>query len=89
MSVEKVNSQMSRGMTVSALIAELQRFDANDVVVFQYPAGDYWRTQLVSVITEVGENSVKWSEYHRTLEIADEDYCHPEDEDLREVVMLY
>ena len=45
--------KLQRGMTVRDLIAELQNYDEDAVVVFQSNYGDYHRTQQALTVTEV------------------------------------
>ena len=45
--------KLQRGMIVRDLIAELQNYDEDAVVVFQSNYGDYHRTQQALTVTEV------------------------------------
>lgn len=60
-------------MTVSELIKTLKEFDQSMEVMFQYPSGDYWRTELVGSIDDVIWMTVEWSEYHREYSIPRDD----------------
>lgn len=61
-------------MKVKDLIRQLTDFGPEAEVFFQYPSGDYWRTQLAGDVDHVVEATVEWSEYHR-------EWSLPRDED--------
>ena len=62
-----------RGMTVSDLIAALQGFDDDAIVMFCYDYGDHWHTNVANAINEVEEATVTYSEYHRMHKVVDLD----------------
>lgn len=61
----KLEQELAQGMTVGDLIDYLQDFDRDSVVVYTYPAGDYWNSTVASNVTTVAEGFVDWSEYFR------------------------
>ena len=60
-------------MTVGELIEQLQGYDSNTIVYFSEPTHDYWRNVLVHEVRNVGHEQVKYSEYHRALQICSYD----------------
>ena len=58
-------------MTVKELIEKLQDFDPQMEVEFAYNYGDYWRTEVTKHITEVEEEAVTYSDYHRMNKVVD------------------
>lgn len=59
-------------MTVGELKAYLEEFPDSCKVVFSFPAGDYWKTQLVGGINYAEYANVKYSGYHEKHQIDDE-----------------
>ena len=74
-------------MTVNELIEELQQLDGDLEVRMQTESGDYWRTTLATKVDGVRMAAVKWSEYHRCSEVAEDEYGEP-DKDSTPVVLL-
>lgn len=72
-------------MTVGQLKEQLEHFDDNLPIYYQYPSGDYWHTVLASSIQGVEMTEVEWSDYHRTPKLIDGD---KEREDSVAVVMI-
>ena len=60
-------------MTVKELIEELSYQNPDAKVVFSYPSGDYWKTDLAGEVITVEEGDVTHSDYHDHLKIADSD----------------
>jgi hypothetical protein len=58
-------------MTVKELIEKLQDFDPQMEVEFAYNYGDYWRTEVTKHITEVEEETITYSDYHRMNKVVD------------------
>lgn len=61
----KLEQHLAQGMTVGDLIDYLEDFDREAVVMYSYPAGDYWNSVVASNVTTVAEGFVDWSEYFR------------------------
>jgi len=70
-------------MTAKELKEFLNQFPDDTKVVFSYPSGDHWRTQLAGEIQESTWRKVKYTEYHRCFEVTD-----PEDTDNLEMVLV-
>ena len=70
---------MRQGMTVSDLIDELSNYDEDMEVMFAYDYGDHVHTTVAEGVTGVFEETVEYSEYHRSYRVIDED----EEDDLR------
>jgi len=69
-------------MTVAKLKALLERFPDDMPVFVGHPSHDYWHTPLASEMTDPGECSIIWSEYHGTFKMARENTeFHPEDQE--------
>ena len=51
-------------MNVKELKKELEYYDDDTEVMFEYPSGDYWRHTLAGEIQQSGERYVEHSEYH-------------------------
>ena len=80
--------KLDNGLTVAELIDELQSMDPNARVVFTYPSGDYWRSELARVVETVDEaetRDVRWSEYHRELEYKPRDDDEDDERDPEDV----
>jgi hypothetical protein len=73
-------------MTVSELIEYLEQFDGDQEVMIAQPSGDYWGTVCASEITEVEEQYIKYSDYHRKHKITDD--IDEENPTSKEVVIL-
>jgi len=58
-------------MTVKELIETLQDFDPQMEVEFAYDYGDYWRTEVTKHITEVEEEAITYSDFHRMNKVVD------------------
>jgi len=71
-------------MTVQELIEKLQDFDPQMEVEFAYNYGDYWRTEVAKHITEVDEETVTYSDYHRMNKVVDGREDDDEEEDNEE-----
>lgn len=73
--IEKAKSYLEGSLTVGQLIKQLEDFDENMPVVIFYPSGDYWRTQIAKEV-EVSRDPrrVKWTDYHDTLQMVDDNY---------------
>lgn len=72
-------------MKVKELIQALQEFDQDDEVHFSYQYGDYGRTVVADAINTIEAQRIKYSDYHNTYRLVDED----EDlEDTQRVVVL-
>ena len=66
-------SEKLESWTVGDLINVLQRFDEDDLVVFEQPTHNYWRQVLGQSICEVEYAEVKYSEYNSAFQVVDED----------------
>ena len=60
-------------LTVGELIEILSEYDKEMPVGFSYASGDYWKTQIVGKASGASEEQVKYSDYHRALELCDDD----------------
>jgi hypothetical protein len=81
--MEQVLSKNIKTMTVGELKQYLEEFPDSAKVVFAYPSGDYWHTELIGEINYAEYASVKYTEYHRCFKVMD-----TEDEDGQEVLVL-
>ena len=81
-------------MQVFQLIEQLMDMDPNAEVHFSYNYGDHWRTEVAPKVSNVSENVVKYSDYHRMDKIeTDEDELFDEEtgdyaEGVRRVVVI-
>jgi hypothetical protein len=77
-------------MTVKELIERLSSENPDEEVYFSYPSGDYWGTTCANEVSCVDTGQVKWSEYHGTYNIANEDYNDEYDdpEDLKPAIII-
>jgi hypothetical protein len=80
-------------MKVKDLIAELQGFDQDAEVHYEYCYGDHWRTNVAPMVQSINEGAVEYSEYHRMDKMANYEDCYDEDtgepkEATRRVVVL-
>ncbi len=75
-------------MTVKELIERLECEDPDTEVHFSFPSGDYWGTTISRTVDFVETGKVKYSDYHNTYKVVDEDDCDPEDEAIAEVLIL-
>lgn len=67
-------------MKVKDLIEQLQGMNQDADVHFSYNYGDYWRTTVAPVASDVSEGVVEYSEYHRMDKLVDdEDDVYDED----------
>lgn len=72
-------------MTVRELIRELAQYDKDTQVMFRYPSGDFWKTELAGSIDKVVQMDVKRSQYHNNMQVVEDDSGEDdpgEDEDL-------
>jgi hypothetical protein len=63
-------NNMKKAMTVSDLIEMLRDFDEDAEVHIAYDYGDHWRTRVAPAATEVEEERVTFSDYHRMDKVA-------------------
>ena len=81
-------------MQVKELIEMLQDMDQDAEVHYAYNYGDHWRTEVAPKVSNVSENVVKYSDYHRMDKIeTDEDELFDEEtgdyaEGVRRVVVI-
>ena len=80
-------------MKVKDLIAELEGFDPEAEVHYEYNYGDHWRTHVAPRVNSIDIAVVEYSEYHRMDKIADDEDCYDEDtgdykKSARQVVVL-
>ena len=81
-------------MKVKDLIEQLQDLNQEAEVHFAYNYGDYWRTTVAPVASDVSEGVVKYSEYHSMDKlVGDEDDVYDEEtgdlkEGSRQVVII-
>lgn len=69
-------------MSVSELIVELQQFDGDELVVFQYDYGDHHHTQAVGGINVAEVRPLEESAYsHSGWAIKEDDDCDEADRD--------
>ena len=59
-------------ITVQELRDMLQDFPDDMPVVFAYPSGDYWRTEVANQVKEVEEGSIEYSNYHQKFQVSEE-----------------
>lgn len=78
-------------MKVGELQRLLEGYDEDMDVRFAYQYGDYWKSVLAGDISEVSQQEVYWSEYHRQFQVPDPERDRNEDEHEREhdVVLLH
>lgn len=71
-------------MTVKQLIGHLQQLETeghgDTQVHFAYNYGDYWKTTVAPIVTDVEIGHVKDSPYHRMPKVVYEDDCTPTEE---------
>ena len=60
-------------MKVRDLIAELQGFDQDAEVHYEYCYGDHWRTNVAPMVQSIDEGAVEYSEYHRMDRMLEDD----------------
>jgi hypothetical protein len=60
-------------MTVKELIDMLQMYEPETPVHIAYNSGDYWRTVVAPVATNVEELPTRHSDYHNKPVLIDED----------------
>lgn len=60
-------------MTVSELIRQLEDYDGDSEVMISAPSHDYWGTQLANEVRECDIATVRYSEYHRTNKVVEDD----------------
>lgn len=80
-------------MKVKDLIAELQGFDQDAEVHYEYNYGDHWSTSVAPRVQSIDEGAVEYSEYHRMDKMANYEDCYDEEtgdpkESIRRVVVL-
>jgi hypothetical protein len=71
-------------MKVHELIAALGQFDPMTEVHFAHSAKDYWHNTVADVVTSCDEGFVKWSNYHNTDVVCDDE----DDERAQEICLL-
>ncbi len=74
-------------MKVADLIEMLQGYPADMEVHMAYGSGDYWRTVLAPAVTQISEDAVKYTEYHRMDKLVELDDDET-DSDARTVLIL-
>jgi hypothetical protein len=60
-------------MKVGELIDALKQYDSNEEVFVSEQTHDYWRHVVVYEVRNVCHVQVKYSDYHRALQISDAD----------------
>lgn len=85
-SIEMIRA-LDRAMTVRELRESLEDFDDDTKVVFSYNYGDYGKTTVADPAGNVDEMRVKYSAYHRTLSVIEEEDDDGDDGD-NEVVVI-
>ena len=66
--------------TVGQMKALLEDMDVDMPLVFKFPSGDYWRTNLARPVDQVDVGVIEYSEYHQSAKIVeDADGYSPED----------
>jgi hypothetical protein len=78
-------------MQVFQLIKQLQCLDPHAEVHFSYNYGDHWRTKVAPKVGEVFEGLVKYSDYHRTDKLMDENDMYEDEGDFdgtRRVIVI-
>ena len=73
-------------MTAHELARQLLNGPDMDVM-FAYPSGDYWRTEVAEAVESVRTKEVTYSEYHQKHEVAD-DEDSDNDADVYRVVLI-
>lgn len=66
-------------MKVSELIEALLNEDPDKEVGFEHPSHDYWRSVLITEVSDITEGFAQYSEYHRQLAV-------PTDREVREAL---
>ena len=69
-------------MTVGELIEVLKQYDSNETIFLSERTHDYWRNVIVHEVQGVWQEQVKYSEYHRALQIS------PSDSDSSRTVLI-
>ena len=80
-------------MKVSQLITELQRQDPEMEVRFEFPAHDYWRSNLAALVVQVEPSYIEYDGYHEQFrmpreELSPEDVRERDHDDCRKAVIL-
>ena len=70
-------------MRVRDLIAELQKFDGEEEIVFTYAYGDRWGNEIAAEPYNFKKGHIQYSDYHSADKVVEE----PTDES-REVVII-
>ncbi len=72
-----MNHREPNGMTVNELIEALEEMRAmgmgDQTIMFSYGSGDYWGTTIARSPEHVDVERVRWTDYHRTWEVPNED----------------
>lgn len=72
-------------MKARDLMKALADVDPEAPVGFAHPAHDHWHTTVVSGVKSVGDEHVRWSEYHSSLTLPK---SLDDDDDDRDVVVV-
>ncbi len=81
-------TQTPQTMTVAALIARLQDYPEDMLVMFAYPSGDYWNTTLAGRIEEIATTPVKYSDYHSAYKVVGDPSDEPLADDQSDEVLI-
>lgn len=75
-------------MTVNELIEILKGLDGDAEVMTSASSHDYWGSVLANEVHDAELQDVKYSDYHRTYKIANEDEGDYENDGLKQVVVI-
>ena len=78
-------------MQVKDLIDQLQNMNPEAEVHFSYNSGDHWRTKVAPKVNFIEEGIIKYSDYHRTDKLMDENDMYEDEGDYdgtRRVVVI-
>ena len=75
-------------MTVRELIEALKCYSDDKEVMFSYPSGDYWGTTLAGSVDIVDIADVKYSDYHGTHKVVENNGEEDDDNETQEVILI-
>ena len=75
-------------MTVRELIERLKQENPDDEVHYSYSSGDYWGTTISREVESVELGQVKYSEYHRTYKVVEDEFEEDPETEIKPVLIL-
>jgi len=75
-------------MTARELMDQLSEFDGNEEVYFEYNYGDYWNNHVAESVGGVHTKFIKWSDYHNSNKIVDEDQVDEDEDNVSPAVVI-